>query len=69
MAGFIETNLGFGITGAMISGKIAAMAVTDPERAKVEFDKFTGGIPAMIEKRKQGQAPMGFKMGDIWFDI
>jgi len=69
LAGFIETNLGFGITGAMISGKIAAMAITDPERAKAEFDKFTGGIPAMIEKRKKGQAGMGFKMGEIWFDI
>jgi len=69
LAGFIETNLGFGITGAMISGKIAAMAVTDRERALAEFHKFTHGIPAMIEKRKKGQAGLFFKMGKIWFDI
>lgn len=69
LAGFIETNLGFGITGALISGKIAAMAVTDRERAQAEFHKFTGGIPAMIEKRKKGQAGIFFKMGEVWFDI
>lgn len=69
LAGFIETNLGFGITGALISGKIAAMAVTEPEKAKAEFHNFTKGIPAMIEKRKKGQAGLMFKLGKIWFDI
>ncbi len=69
LAGFIETNYGFGITGALISGKTAAMAVIDRVRGQAEFDKFTGGIPAMIEKKKKGQAPIGFKMGEVWFDI
>ncbi|UCD85871.1 MAG: FAD-dependent oxidoreductase [Deltaproteobacteria bacterium] len=69
LAGFIETNYGFGITGALISGKIAALAVTDRNRARAEFDSFTGGIPAMLEKKRKGQVELGFKLGKIWFEI
>jgi flavin-dependent dehydrogenase len=69
MGGFVEPAFSFGITGAMLSGKISAMAVTDPEKAEREFKRFTGGIPAhMARKRKPGYLP-SFKMGDIWFDI
>lgn len=69
LAGFIETNLGFGITGALVSGKIAAMAVTDREGGQAQFDRFTKGIPAMIEKKKQGKAGLGYQLGEVWFDI
>lgn len=69
LAGFIETNLGFGITGALISGKIAAMAVTDRERAQAEFDGFTGGIARRLEEKKKGHAGIAFKMGKVWFEI
>lgn len=69
LAGFIETNLGFGITGALISGKIAAMAVTDREKAQAEFEGFTGGIKKRIEEKKKGGAGIAFKMGKIWFEI
>jgi flavin-dependent dehydrogenase len=69
LAGFIETNLGFGITGALISGKIAAMAVTDWKKAQAEFDAFTGGIKKRIAERKKGQMGIAFKMGKIWFQI
>jgi len=69
LAGFIETNLGFGITGALISGKIAAMAVTDPEKARAEFDSFTAGIAKRLEQKKKGQAGIAFQMGKIWFKI
>ena len=69
MGGFVEPAFGFGITGALLSGKISAMAVTDPEKAEKEFKRFTGGIPAhMVRKRKPGYVPT-FKMRDIWFDI
>lgn len=69
LAGFIETNLGFGITGALISGKIAALAVIDPEKAKAEFDSFTAGIARKIEEKKKGRSGIGFQMGKIWFKI
>lgn len=69
MGGFVEPAFSFGITGALLSGKISAMAVTDAEKAEREFKRFTGGIPAhMARKRKPGYVP-GFKMGDVWFDI
>ncbi len=69
MAGFVEPAFGFGITGALLSGKISAMAVTEPEKAEKEFKRFTDGIITHIaRKRKPGYAPM-FKMGDIWFDV
>jgi len=37
MAGAIDPLMGFGMLGAMLSGKIAAMALTDRERALKEF--------------------------------
>ena len=69
LAGFIETNLGFGITGALISGKIAALAVTDPVKAQAEFEGFTAGIKQRIAEKKKGQAGIAFQMGKIWFKI
>ncbi len=69
LAGFIETNLGFGITGALISGKIAARAATDPEGAQKEFASFTDGIKARIAQRKKGNVGIGFQMGEVWFKI
>ncbi len=69
LAGFIETNLGFGITGALISGKLAALAVTDPESAKAEFEGFTAGITKRIAERKKGNVGIGFQLGKVWFDI
>ena len=69
MGGFVEPAFSFGITGALLSGKISAMAITDPEKAEKEFERFTGGIPThMARKRKPGNVPT-FKMGDVWFDI
>ena len=40
LSGMMEPGLYFGIHGAIISGKIAALAVTDPERAVRDFKKF-----------------------------
>lgn len=39
IGGSIEPILGFGMLGALISGKIAAIAVEDPGRAEIEFKK------------------------------
>jgi hypothetical protein len=69
MGGFVEPAFSFGITGALLSGKISAMAVTEPEKAEKEFKRFTDGIPKhMARKREPGYAP-SYELGDIWFDI
>jgi len=40
ISGFVDPFGWFGIAGALVSGKIAAIAVTDRERAQNEFDRF-----------------------------
>jgi hypothetical protein len=40
ISGYIDPFGWFGIAGALISGKIAAMAVTDNVKAQKEFDRF-----------------------------
>ncbi len=40
MAGAMDPMMGFGISGALVSGKVAALAVTDPIGAQHEFDRF-----------------------------
>ncbi|MBN2025661.1 MAG: NAD(P)-binding protein [Actinobacteria bacterium] len=44
MSGAIDPFMGFGISGALVTGKVAAMAVSDPEAAQVEFDRFLAGF-------------------------
>jgi flavin-dependent dehydrogenase len=70
MAGVVEPAFGGGITGALLSGKIAAMAVTEPDRALAEFKRFTDGIVTHIarKKAKVGYAPT-IQMGKVWFDV
>jgi hypothetical protein len=41
IAGFMDPFAWFGITGALVSGKIAALAVTDPDKAQADFACFT----------------------------
>ncbi len=69
MAGFIEPAFGGGITGALLSGKIAAMAVTDPDTAESEFKKFTDGIKKVIARKRRGRYTPTIKMGKIWFKL
>lgn len=69
MAGFVEPALGFGITGALLSGKISAMAVYDRPKAEKDFKHFTNGIVTHIErKRQKGYAP-SVEMQDVWFKV
>lgn len=69
IGGFVEPAFGFGITGALLSGKISAVAVIDPQKAEKEFKRFTDGIITHINrKRKPGYSP-SVEMGDTWFDI
>ncbi len=69
LAGVVEPAIGFGITGALLSGKIASMAVWDRAKAQKEFDYFTSAIPAAIARKKDPYYMPVFKMGDIWFDF
>lgn len=67
--GFVEPAMGFGITAALLSGKISAMTVYDPKKGEAEFHKYTDGIITHIErKRKPGYFPTA-AMGEIWFDV
>ncbi len=69
VGGFVEPAIGFGIIGALLSGKISAMAVYDPEKAEAEFKKYTDGIITHIQRKRQKGYIPSVKMGDIWFDI
>ena len=40
ISGAIDPMLGFGISGALVTGKVAALAVFDPEGAEREFRRF-----------------------------
>ncbi len=44
LAGMMEPGMYAGIHGALVSGKIAAQAVTDPEGAHREFKRFNKGF-------------------------
>ncbi len=44
ISGMMEPGLFCGIHGAIVSGKVAALAVTDPEGAARDFKRFTRGF-------------------------
>ena len=47
MSGAMDPLMGFGISGALVSGKVAAMAVGDREAAEVEFARFVRNFAAV----------------------
>jgi len=69
LGGFVEPAFGFGITGALLSGKISAVAVSNPDKAQTEFKRFTDGVISHIaRKRNPGYNP-SVNMGDVWFRV
>ena len=40
IAGYMDPMFWFGILGAIVSGKVAALAITDPQRAEQDFNRF-----------------------------
>lgn len=52
ISGMMDPFLLFGIHGAIISGKIAAMAVADKEKAKAEFDRVNRYFRASLRIKK-----------------
>jgi len=70
LAGVVEPVLGYGITGALLSGKISALTALDREKGKAEFARFTRGIAAAIAKKKEpGYVPIPPRMGEVWFQF
>jgi flavin-dependent dehydrogenase len=58
LSGCMESYLFFGLHGAMVSGKIAAMAVTDKAKAYEEFQRATSLYPmAYMVKKVSGMMP------------
>lgn len=70
LAGVVEPALGFGITGALLSGKIAALAAIDREKGQAEYDRYVSGVPRAIAKKKEpGYFPAPPPVGDVWFEF
>jgi flavin-dependent dehydrogenase len=44
VAGFLDPFFGFGVTGALFSGKIAAMGILSKQKAVQEFKRFTSHL-------------------------
>jgi flavin-dependent dehydrogenase len=60
LAGMIDPILFFGMHGALLSGKVAAMAVDDPEAARKEFKRLNATFkPALAVKRLADLLPNG----------
>jgi len=55
LAGMMCPNAYFGIQGAMLSGRIASLAVTDPERAAREMDRMTANFGSAYRSRQLGR--------------
>lgn len=49
MSGSIDPFMGFGISGALVSGKVAAIAVTDREKALEEFQRFNRNFARVFQ--------------------
>lgn len=58
LSGFMDPLGWFGITGALVSGRIAALAVTDPPRAEAEFARFSRGFRRALFVKERIWAPL-----------
>lgn len=62
LAGVMEPVMNFGMLGAMLSGKIAAIAVTDKGKAFEEFSRLTAFYKrSLFTKRLLDRMPAGFR--------
>ena len=74
-SGFMGPAQGYGILSALLGGKIAAMAVEDPEGAAAIHDpyieKITKHISMKLRMMKEGtyKPEIFFRRGELWFDI
>lgn len=68
ISGCIDPLFGFGISGALVSGKVAALAVTDPVRARAEFERFTRNFSKVYAFKQQVWYPLRGRV-DLLEDI
>ncbi|MGC9325771.1 MAG: NAD(P)/FAD-dependent oxidoreductase [Desulfomonilia bacterium] len=52
LSGMIEPFWGYGIVGALISGKVASLAHTDRPRAEADFARFTKGFARKLARKE-----------------
>ena len=53
LSGMIDPFWGYGIVGALLSGKVASLAVTDPQKAKADFERFNGGFAKKLARKEK----------------
>ena len=67
LAGVVSPVLNFGVSGALVSGRIAAMAVTDPDAARQEFRRLAPlYLPQFVFRRFREYAPLSFLKLGTW---
>jgi hypothetical protein len=60
--------MGFGISGGLISGKVAAIAVSDRTKAEEEFARFTRNYARVLKFKQEVWSPLRARV-DILEDI
>ncbi len=58
ISGAFDPLMGFGISGAIVSGKVAAIAVSDREKAAEEFHRFTRNFEKVFHFKKEAWYPV-----------
>ncbi|MEA3223526.1 MAG: NAD(P)-binding protein [Thermodesulfobacteriota bacterium] len=53
LSGMIEPFWGYGIVGALISGKVASLVHTDRKKAEEDFHKFTAGFKRKLTRKEK----------------
>jgi flavin-dependent dehydrogenase len=67
LAGVVSPVLNFGVNGALVSGRIAAMAVTDQNTARREFSRLAPlYLPQFIFRRFREHAPISLLKLGTW---
>ena len=68
ISGMIDPFMGFGISGALISGKVAAIAVSDPEEGEREFERFNKNFARVLTWKREVWYPLRERV-DILEDV
>jgi len=67
LAGMMEPGAYFGIHGALLSGRIAARAVTDPEGAAQDFERFNRNYKQAWHRNRWMNNPQKLFMHSLYF--
>ena len=68
ISGCLDPFMGFGISGALVSGKVAAIAVSDREKAEEEFGRFTRNFARVHSFKHEVWYALRERV-DIWEDV